>query len=126
MIVDFLFYEGEIKGRTFDELSNSTKLKVLEIFLKIDNKIDNKFPGYKESITETGSKVYTNVKSKAVSLYLDITASVCASDQELCETAKEDLKNLKESISLTWDFIREITGVGINKLKSWYEVWRSL
>ena len=126
MIVDFLFYDGEIKGRTFYELSNSTKLKVVEIFLKIDSKIDNKFPGYKESISATGNRIYTNVKAKAIGLYLDITTSICSNDPGLCETAKDGLKTLKESFSLTWDFIKEISGVGIDKLRRWYEVWKNV
>lgn len=126
IVVDFLFYDGEIMGKTFKELSTSTKLKVLQIFLKIDNKIEKKFPNYKQSISSTGNKVYTNVKSKALEAYFDLTTEVCSSDYELCNTAKDGLKDLKKSFSLTWDFIREASGTGISKLKSWYEIWREI
>ena len=125
-LVDFLFYDGEIKGKTFKELSNKTKLKVLEIFLKIDNKLDNKFPNYKENISNTGNKVYTNVKTKAIETYLNLTTEICANDASLCESAKEGLRTLKESFSLTWDFIKEMSGVGLTKLKNWYEIWREI
>ena len=125
-LVDFLFYDGEIKGKTFKELSNKTKLKVLEIFLKIDNKLDNKFPNYKENISNTGNKVYTNVKTKAIETYLNLTTEICANDANLCESAKEGLRTLKESFSLTWDFIKEMSGVGLTKLKNWYEIWREI
>ena len=125
-LVDFLFYDGEIKGKTFKELSNKTKLKVLEIFLKIDNKLDNKFPNYKENISNTGNKVYTNVKTKAIETYLNLTTEICTNDASLCESAKEGLRTLKESFSLTWDFIKEMSGVGLTKLKNWYEIWSEI
>ena len=86
LVVDFLFYDGTIKNTTFKELSTKTKLKVLQIFLKIDNKIENKFPGYKETITTTGNKVYTNAKNKALEIYFDLTTDICSKDPELCKT----------------------------------------
>ena len=124
LIVDFLFYDGMIGEKTFAELSDQTKLKVLEISLEIDQKIEKKFPGYKESISSSSSKIYTNVKNKIVSSYLDITTNICKDNAELCSSAKEGLGELKKSFSLTWDFIKEAAGTGLGKLKSWYEVWR--
>ena len=126
LIVDFLFYDGEIGEVTFEELSSTTKLKVLEIALEIDQKLENKFPGYKESISTTGNKVYTNIKDKVISLYLEITTNLCTDNEELCESAKEGLGELKRSFSLTWDFIKEAAGSGLEKLKSWYEIWREV
>ena len=125
-IVDFLFYDGKIGNKTFAELSNSTKLKVLELALTIDQKIENKFPGYKESISTNGNRIYTNLKTRALELYLDITTSVCENNSELCDDAKIGLGELKSSFSLTWDFLKEIAGSGLTKLKSWYEVWREV
>lgn len=55
-IIDFIFYKGTIKGYTFNELSNSVKLKVLSSALYFDSKIDKYFPGYKESISNTTKK----------------------------------------------------------------------
>lgn len=124
-IVDFLFYGGKIKDKTFDELSTSAKLKVLQLAFSIDKKIDSYFPGYKEEISKTGNKVYTNVKSKAVEIYLDITTSICENNEDTCDEAKVGLSNLKNSFSLTWDFVKEISGVGLSKLKAWYEVWKN-
>lgn len=125
-VVDFLFYDGVISGVTFDELTNSTKLKLLELVLKIDQKLEGKFPGYKASISENSGKVYTNIKDKVITLYFDITASVCADNGDLCESAKEGLGELKKSFSLTWDFIKNAAGSGLEKLKSWYEIWREV
>jgi len=125
-IVDFLFYDEPINGTTFKELSTATKLKVLNLFLKIDHKIEEKFPNYKNTISSKGNKVYTNAKNKAIESYFDITTDVCQNDQELCNTAKEGLSDLKKNFSLTWDFIKEMSSAGISKLKNWYEIWREI
>lgn len=121
-VVDFLFYDKEIKGKTFKELSTGAKLKVLSLALSIDSKIDSKIPGYKDSLSDK----YNNVKSKIVSKYLDITYDVCSKNEDTCNSAKEGLSNLKESFSITWTFIKDMAGVGASKLKNWYEVWRSV
>lgn len=126
LVVDFLFYDGEIKGKTFKELSTSAKLEILKIFLEVDNKLETKFPDYKDTISGVGNRVYTNVKTKALELYFDITTEVCANASELCVNAKEGLKDLKVNFSITWDLIKEMSDVGINKLKSWYEIWKEV
>ena len=125
-IVDFLFYDGTINGQTFDSLSSKAKIEVLKIALSIDAKIDKYFPGYKEKISTTSKDIYTSLKSKIVEVYLDLTTKLCNSNEETCNTAKEGLKDLKTSFSLTWEFIKEIGINSITKLKEWYEVWKTV
>ncbi len=123
-IVDFLFYNGSIKGYTFKDLTNTAKLKVLAMALYFDGKIEEYFPGYKESISNTASKVYTTVKEKIVSTYLSITTSVCANNNELCGEAKAGFQELKNNFGLTWELLKSIAGDGLTNLKNWYEIWR--
>lgn len=118
--IDFIFYGQEIGGKTFKELTNDAKLKILEITLSIDSKIDNKFPNYKDSINEK----YQNIKSKIIEKYLEITTNICNNNQKTCNKAKEGFKNLKENFGITWDLIKEFIGTNTNKLKDWYEIWR--
>ena len=118
--IDFLFYNEPIGGKTFSELTNSAKIKILEISLSIDSKIDSKFPGYKESINSK----YQNIKSKIVEKYLDTTTTICTNDPNLCITAKEGFQDLKNNFGLTWDVIKNLVGTGASKLKDWYEIWR--
>ena len=73
------------------------KLKILNLFLKIDHKIEKKFPNYKSNISTKGNKVYGNAKNKAIELYFDITTEACKNDKELCTTAKAGLKDLKNN-----------------------------
>ena len=124
LVVDFIFYDGTIKGRTFDSLSNSAKIKVLQLAFSIDKKIDEYFPGYKEEISSVSTRVYTNLKVNLTKLYLDITTSICENESELCESARDGFSDLKDSFSLTWDFIVSSASEGMNKLKEWYEIWR--
>ena len=119
-IVDFLFYNEPIKGKTFSELSNSAKLSVLKLAVSIDQKVDSYFPDYKEKLSDK----YNNVKSKVVSKYLDITTDICSKNENTCDAAKEGLSDLKKNFSITWSFIKDIAGTGATKLKSWYEVWK--
>lgn len=123
-VVDFIFYDGTIKGKTFKELSSSAKLKTLEIALSIDKKIEKHFPNYKEEISTKSKDIYSNLKTKVVELYLEITTKVCEDNLDTCESAKDGLEDLKESFSITWDYVKKYSEEGKNKLKDWYEVWR--
>ena len=125
-VVDFLFYNGTIKGKTFAELSTSAKIRILQVTFSIDEKIDKHFPGYKETISTTSKKIYTNIKVKVLELYLEITTTACKDKQDICNLAKDGLRDLKANFSLTWDLIKEATSTGFIKLKDWYEIWKEL
>jgi len=118
--IDFIFYNKEINGKKFNELTNTTKLKILSITLSIDSKIDEKFPGYKDTI----SNIYQNIKTKIIEKYLETTTNICNNDPDLCITAKEGFSTLKTNFGITWDIIKELASNGVSKLKDWYEIWR--
>ena len=116
-IVDFIFYDGKIKGHTFNDLSSTAKLKIISIALKIDNKIEEYIPGYKETISSNGSKIYNNVKEKLVTLYLDISTEICKNHENGCNTAKEIFKDIKDNCRIGWDFVKKLVSSGTSKLK---------
>ena len=122
-IVDFIFYDGKIKGHTFNDLSSTAKLKIISIALKIDNKIEEYIPGYKETISSNGIKIYNNVKEKLVTLYLDISVEICKNHENGCNTAKEIFKDIKDNCRIGWDFVKKLVSSGTSKLKDWYEVY---
>lgn len=115
-LYDFIFNEKQIKGYTFNELTTSAKLKILKIALSIDNKIDNYFPEYKENIKDK----YITLKEKVINKYLEITAEVCTSNEELCKTASQDFETMKESYKLTISTIKDVVSKGSEKLKQWW------
>lgn len=59
--VDFLFYDGEIKGVTFDELSYESKEKVKEITSNTLAKITTKYPDFSSKVENK----YQELKPKA-------------------------------------------------------------
>lgn len=122
-IVDFLFYNGKIKGYSLDDLTSKAKLKVLKIALSIDNKIESYLPGYKESITSTGNKIYTGIKTKIIESYLTLTTKICNYDQSLCDSATNDFQEMKNSFSITWNTIKNLVTSGTENIKTWYEIY---
>ena len=63
-VVDFIFYNKEIKGYKFKDLSISTKKDILKVFIDIDNKIESKYPNYKKNIESASKKQYNNTRDK--------------------------------------------------------------
>lgn len=123
-IVDFLFYDQPIKGKTFSELKDSAKLKIIKAALYLDSKIDKYFPGYKEKITTTTKNIYTKVKSKAVELYYKVTTRICSNNEKLCISARENFQKIKSALSITWEYLKDLGGDGLDELKKWYESFR--
>ncbi len=123
ILIDFIFYDKEIKGYTFSELSGTAKAKVIGIALKIDSKIEEYVPNYKESISSTGSEIYTNVKEKLVTLYMDISIEICEDNVEECTKVKEIFSDIKDTCSIGWDFIKNLVSSGGSKIKEWYEIY---
>ena len=122
-IVDFIFYDKEIKGYTFSELSDNTKIKVIALALKIDSKIEEYIPGYKKSISSNGNKIYTDVKDRLVSSYLDLSVKICSNNEEGCNKAKDIFSDIKDNCKIGWSFIKKLASDGGNKLKDWYEIY---
>lgn len=115
-IYSFLFEGGTIKGKTFKELSTSAKLQVMKITLSIDQKIDSYFPNYKDKIKQGAS----NLKAKVVTKYLEETAKICANNENLCTTAREDFQTMKNSYKFTFSLIKDLAKSGSAALKEWY------
>jgi len=123
-IVDFVFYDREIKGYTFSEISGTAKAKIIGIALKIDSKIEEYLPNYKENISSTSSKIYTNVKEKLVTLYMDVATDICSGDNEIeCARVKDMFGEIKNVCKIGWQFIKNLVGNGITKVKEWYEIY---
>lgn len=122
-IVDFIFYDGEVNGYTFDELGGTTKARIISIALKIDCKIEEYMPNYKENIFGTSSKVYNNVKEKLVILYMEISTDICENNEEDCLKVKDIFTDIKNTCKIGWEFIKSLFGNGFLKIKEWYEIY---
>ena len=117
--VDFIFYDKDINGIYFKDLTNKAKITVMKLFLKLDSLINKYYPDYKNEVSDK----YHNTKEKLISLYLKKTDEYCANHDDVCEEAKSDFLQLKTSINITWDTIKSLGKYGISKLKDWYEIY---
>lgn len=122
-IIDFIFYNKEVNGYTFDGLSGTAKAKIISIALKIDNKIEQYSPDYKENISNTGNKIYSDVKEKLITSYFDISTDVCKNNEEDCNKVKEIFGEVKDVCKIGWDFIKDLIKGGFSKVKDWYEIY---
>ena len=132
-LTDFIFYNGEINGKTFNELTTEAKQQVLSIYEKIDQKIESKVPGYKEKISEHTTRTYENIsikiqeaKDKIKDKYIedygqDRYDQVEKSYEESKEALKEATKETYEVIiDVTKDFYEE----NKNKAENWYKNYK--
>ena len=129
-IVDFLFYNGEINGVTFDELTDSGKQKVLEIASKVDSAIESKIPGYKETISDTASKAFNKaseiIKSGANSLNNFAREKLGEENYQSIIDAKDELVYYtKNAINFLGDVGGKVYNSVKDKLDSWYQDYKN-
>ena len=129
-IVDFLFYNGEINGVTFDELTDSGKQKVLEIASKVDSAIESKIPGYKETISDTASKAFNKaseiIKSGANSLNNYAREKLGEENYQSIIDAKDELVYYtKNAINFLGDVGGKVFNSVKDKLDSWYQDFKN-
>jgi len=123
--IDFIFYGKEIKGITFNELTDTTKEKIIEIVNNIDIKLENKIPGYKETIKDKFNQGYDYIseKLKEGSDYIDdkLESKYGLEYEKIKENAKEIKDEVKEDASDTFDLVQDKVSSGFTKIKNWYE-----
>ena len=129
-IVDFLFYDGEINGVTFDELTDKGKDQVLKLANKVDGAIESKIPGYKETISDTASKAFNKasevIKSGANNLNNFAREKLGEENYQSIIDAKDELVYYtKNAIS----FLGDVGGKAFNSIKdkvsSWYQDFKN-
>lgn len=129
-IVDFLFYDGEINGVTFDELTDSGKQKVLEIASKVDNAIESKIPGYKETISSAASSAFNKasevIKSGANNLNNFAREKLGEENYQSIIDAKDELVYYtKNAINFLGDVGGKVFNSVKDKLDSWYQDFKN-
>lgn len=116
--IDFLFYDKPIKGIYFHDLTDATKTKLQNMIIYMDEKIEKRFPCYKDYWEEK----YQTLKEKTQE-YLDKT------DLYLEEQIGEDkYQQYKDTVSKVWDITKDVGNDLLEEgknvwanIKSWYE-----
>lgn len=129
-IVDFLFYDGTIKGITFNELTDDGKQKVLEIANKIDLKLEEVSPGYKDKISSTTSNAYNKaseiIKSGASSLNNFAKEKLGDENYNSIIDAKDELvKYSKNALNLVGSAGSKLFSSTKDKLNDWYQNFKN-
>ena len=129
-IVDFLFYDGSISGVTFDELTDSGKRKVLEIASSIDSTIENKFPGYKETISDKASNAFnkaSEIIKKGANDLNDFAREKLGEDnyQSIIDAKDELIVYTKNAINFIGDVSSSLWNSAKDKLNNWYQNFKN-
>ena len=124
--VDFLFFDGQINGIKFSDISDTAKSQIINDIINIDGMICSKFPNYKETIGEGSSTAY-NKASEII--HSGSTNLKDYSREKLGEDNYDKMKEYKdlfvEQTSHDWDDFKGLVGEGYDKgktkIKDWYE-----
>lgn len=129
-IVDFLFYDGTIKGISFDELTEKGKEKVLEISSKIDVKLEEKCPEYKEKISNSTSKAYqkaSEIIKKGAKNINDFAKNALGDEnyQAIIDAKDELAKYSKEALNFVTGAGSKVFNNTKEKLNEWYQNFKN-
>lgn len=113
--VDFIFYDKEMNGVTFDDLTEEGKKVTLENLETIDGWIMEIAPDYKDKISEK----YQVVKDFVSTTYYDVLESIKESlDEENYSAIQEKKNKIKDSITSTKD-------KALEKVSDWYQNFKN-
>ncbi|MBE6152466.1 MAG: hypothetical protein E7165_04060 [Firmicutes bacterium] len=130
VMVDFIFYDGEIKGIKFDELTDGAKQNILETASFVDNEIMKKFPNYKEEISSFTSNAYNKaselIKSGAKNIK-DFSKEKLGEENynTIIEVKDELVDYTKQAFGIIGDAASTIWDKGTEKIKNWYENFKN-
>lgn len=125
ILIDFLFYDGEIKGITIDNISGETKEKLISITSKIDDKINNVFPDYKTKISNKCQDALAFIKEKGkngINKLDDYLDKKIDNYEDIRDSAQSVISDTKDD----FDEVKDLTSLGVSKVKDYYENWRNM
>ena len=109
--IDFIFYDKEINGVTWNDLTDSAKETVFNNLIIISDWIDQNFPELKDDISDK-YKVISSFISKKYFEFIDYIKS------KLSEEQLDSIDEFKDNVS---DYVDK----GKTKVKTWYEEFRN-
>lgn len=111
--IDFIFFDKEINGVTFKELTTELKIRVMNDVAAIDSAVEAYYPNYKETLSEKYQVAAEFVSSK----YVDIVESI---KEYLGDENWNSLNNIKNQI------LGDLTtkkDEAIEDIKELYKTW---
>ena len=124
-LTDFIFYDGTINNITFNELKDDTKVAIISDWEILDEKIETKYPNYKDRIESDENKTYNNLKSKKDFLINKLKEAYI---NKYGEDKYNELMNKKEELKEKMNDLKNKASEEIDKKKesisSWYKEWK--
>ena len=107
-LADFVFYDKEIKGYKFKDLSLTSKKEVLKYYNDVDKKIEKVYPNYKKVIEANSKKTYNDLKEKASKMLEEYKEQLKA---ETYSTCKKESKSIFTKINKFFnDLFKKVSG----------------
>lgn len=121
-LTDFLFNGGTINGRTFEDLTVEAKSKFFDMYYKISNLMEEKFPNYKEEFPEKAKNTVSDLKNKMSDLKDKIKDEYreFVGDEQY-EILEDTYESSKENLSEVYDIYKPYIDEAKEKGKSAYE-----
>ena len=135
--VDFIFYDTEVNGVTFKDLSIDVKNKIIEIVKNTDELINSKYPNYKDMLSNKTRDLFNNLKNNVHNFVEEnVSSEVIQKYNEVKEDASNRFENTKEIITSkveeNSDMIEnfknkynETFDKAKSKLSSWYQNFKN-
>ena len=129
-IVDFLFYDGEISGVSFGEVTENGTQEVLKLANKIDNAIEEKAPGYKETISEKASSAFNKASElikKGANNINDFAKEKLGEEyyNDIIDAKDELVYYTKNAINFIGDVGSNLFNSAKDKLNNWYQNFKN-
>ena len=107
-MADFVFYNKPIKGMKFNDLSISSKKKILSNYKKIDNEIEKVYPNYKDKLKSISKNKYNNLKDKVDKLLEKYKKEIRTQSYEI---TKKETKNIFSKINKKFNkWLKKVCG----------------
>ena len=113
--IDFIFFDKEINGITFDQMTTEFKIRAMNDIASLDSAVEAYFPGYKESFSSKYQIAAEFISSK----YLDMVDAI---KEYLGKENWNALGNMKDKI---FGDISTKTDEAIEDIKELYKSWRN-
>lgn len=113
--IDFIFFDKEINGITFDQMTTEFKIRAMNDIAALDSAVEAYYPGYKESFSSKYQVAAEFISSK----YIDIVDAI---KEYLGDENWNALGNMKDQI---FGDISTKTDEAIEDIKELYKSWRN-
>lgn len=92
-MADFVFYNKEIKGYKFKDLSLTSKKEVLVLLKDLDSKIEEKYPNYKSGLETFSKNNYNNIKEKSINMLNEYKEQLKIETYKSCKKEGKSILN---------------------------------